>query len=653
MENYTNTVLTDDKNVVDQLFNRLDTLYTSGVPEIEDTFYDRLIDMYTKRFGPRFVVGAPVTESAVLLPIAMMSLDKVMSDKEITNWVKKNPGPYVAMDKINGNPGLYVITHTSQGQSVRLLKRGNGTEGPDISRLLPNLNLPVLPFDVYIKGELVIDKDDHAPYKGDGDDQYKTNLSMVTGLTNTNNKNPNIEHLKLIKFIAFDMAFPNNQNIELNMTQTMDHLTKYGFKTPFRISTPALTEDWLSKLYNIQKQRQTYDVDGIVIVADRPIKYSERMIRENPKYAIAFKEYGDIYETTVTNVVWEASKHGFIKPVVHVEHTKVGDTGFTIRKATGFNAKWIVDNNVGIGATIQVVHNTIPYIIGVIEGTEPLMPSSEKYPEWEWNDTKVDIILVNMDDHYEVKIARIYEFFKKIKAKYWGETTLEKFYNAGFDTIKKMVETTREEFMAANIDGIGSGIVDRMVKTLESALSQTNLSTLMAGSGSFGHGIGERMIEVVLETYPNILDLNPSLEEIMALDGFAEKKAQKFVDGLPKFKSFIRNIPILEKVALGKMKPILTPEKVKPGKASAIEGVGAATGQSLDGVLVVFTGFRDKQLEEIIKSGGGQVKTGVTKKVNYVIVDGPKGKGSSKEVKAIKYGISTPNIAEFKGMFGL
>jgi DNA ligase (NAD+) len=206
---------------------------------------------------------------------------------------------------------------------------------------------------------------------------------MVTGLTNSKNTNPNPEHLKMIRFIAFDMSFPKNQNIELNMTETLTYLVKYGFTIPYNLATPTLTIEWLSSFYQRQKEQQIYDVDGIVIVADRKIKYSERLIRDrNPTYAVAFKEYGDVYETTVKYVEWSASKHGLLKPVIVVEDTIVGDTGFTIRQTTGKNARFIVDNKIGPGARIQVIHNTIPDIKAVITPAEPGLPDPVKYPPW-------------------------------------------------------------------------------------------------------------------------------------------------------------------------------------------------------------------------------------------------------------------------------
>lgn len=71
------------------------------------------------------------------------------------------------------------------------------------------------------------------------------------------------------------------------------------------------------------------------------------------------------------------------------------------------------------------------------------MPPPDKYPpgSWEWNETGAEIVLKNKDIP-EVKIARLYEFFKKdkINAKGWGEKTVARLYNAGFDTLKKLTK---------------------------------------------------------------------------------------------------------------------------------------------------------------------------------------------------------------------
>lgn len=634
---------TADKVAIDQWLDKMDSDYAAGSPTISDEVYDRLIQTYESRFGKRVKVGSRPTHSAVQLPIAMMSLDKVMKDKELGKYCEKNPGSYVVMDKINGNAGLYEIKYSGKTPQISLYNRGDGTEGSDLSHILAYLKLPVLPFDIHIKGELVINKKDYEPFKED----YRTNLSMINGLLNSKSADP--ERLKLFRFIAYDMSFPKNQDISLPILETLKHLVKYGFTIPFNyvIDDKKINVQWLSKVYRSRKRDASYDVDGIVIVNNRPIEYRERLIRENPKYAIAFKEYGETAEATVSHVLWEASKNHLLKPVVKIHPVKIGE--FTIKSLTAFNAGWISQNGVGPGTKLLITHNTIPYILGVIKSSEAQMPPEELYPRdsWEWNETRVDIRLLEEND--EIKIAKIYEFFKQIGAKYLGEKTLKKFYQAGFDTIKLMLETTKEEFMDATIEGVGEGIIDRIIESIRVSLPSVTLPQLMSASGAFGLGFGSRKLTLVVNTYPNIMEMDPEPEDIESINGFAQKTAERFVEGLPRFKEFVQDIPILQQLLKGELKPLLKKESVETVVAPEIQTDGK---ESIKGKSVVFTGFRDKKLEGQITERGGSVKTGVSKKTDYLIVGGKKGQGSGKEKKAIGYGIPILNLTEFRSMFG-
>lgn len=645
MEQYNTFILTGDKALVDTWLAQIDAMYAVGNAAVTDEMYDQFIMLYEGRFGPRFVIGAPPPAGkGVQLPIAMMSLDKIKTTKELDSFTGKNPGPYVVLDKINGQAGLYEI----MGGQARLYNRGDGVVGTDVTPLLKYLHLPVLPFDVHVKGEFVIYKKDHQANIV----KYKTNLGMINGLIKEMvDGTEQAELLKLFKFIVYDLSFPNNPQISLKMSDTMKYLLEYGFTTPMlNVEAPALTIDWLSQVYKRQKEYAPYDVDGLVVIADRPVQYDERLIRtRNPTYSVAFKEY-DIHEAVVDHVEWEASKNNMIKPVVHVVPVKL-DTGFTIRKATGFNAKWIVENKVGPGTVIMVTHNTIPYIVSVERPTEPQMPDEEMYPpgSWKWNDTGVDIIL--LEDNDEVRIARIYEFFKQLDAKYVGETTLTKFYNAGFNTVKKMIETKREEFLAAGIEGVGAGIIDRMITNIAEAIPRASVAQLMSASGAFGHGFGVRKITAILDEYPNVYNENRTVEEIKAIKGFAEITAKRFIEGLPKFRAFINDIPLLGRALRGELAVTAAAPVVM--KTAHISPVGKPTGQSLNGMAIVMTGFRDKGLEAAIVARGGTVKTAVSGKTNYLILGGVKGENSTKEKKANELGVPVVTVGEFKGMFGL
>jgi len=78
-----------------------------------------------------------------------------------------------------------------------------------------------------------------------------------------------------------------------------------------------------------------------------------------------------------------------------------------------------------------------------------------------------------------------------------------------------------------------------------------------------------------------------------------------------------------------------------------------STGQDISGKTVVFTGFRDKNLENNIINSGGKVTTSVSKKTSFVVVGGKKGTGSAKETKAAELGLPIYSLDEFKKIYNI
>jgi len=618
---------------IDRWLVDVDYAYYYGAALMDDNIYNELVELYETRFGKRVKVGAKPTHDEVALPIAMMSLDKVKKVDELLKFTMKNPGPYIVMDKVNGNAGLY--------SSKTLYNRGDGTTGTDLSHVLPHLKMPAVPEGIFVKGELVINKKDYEPYTLD----YKTNLSMTNGLLNSRSADP--ARLRLLKFIAYDISS------NLSMSQTLGALQQAGYTIPYctRVEDGQLNMDWLSALYNQRKEQAEYDVDGLVIVADRPVTYEERLVRENPSYAIAFKEYGRKEVATVIDVLWEVSKHNRNKPTVSIHPVAFG--GFTIESLTAFNAGWIRDNKVGPGTKLLITHNTIPHILSVVQGTEAALPPN---PEtWTWNETQVDIIM--LVDSPAFRIARIYEFFKQIGAKYVGEALLTKLYHAGCNSVQMILGATREQFLAAQIPGVGAGIVDRMMKSIDEALKVVSLARLMSASCEFGMGFGVRKITAILDVYPNILNMNPTLADICAIHGFAEKTAERFVDGLPKFRTWLLSNPVLIRY-LQYQQAQLAQAAAPPASIAVGQAMGPAAptnpnAESIAGKKVVFTGFRDNALEAKITQLGGKVMTSVSGSTSVVVVGGTKGAGSGKEKDAHAKGIPVLNLAQFKAKYSL
>lgn len=67
------------------------------------------------------------------------------------------------------------------------------------------------------------------------------------------------------------------------------------------------------------------------------------------------------------DIEWNISKDGYIKPTIILEPTNIGDV--EISRTTGFNAKYIYDNNIGKGTIVKLIRSgdVIPHIVEIIK----------------------------------------------------------------------------------------------------------------------------------------------------------------------------------------------------------------------------------------------------------------------------------------------
>ena len=104
-----------------------------------------------------------------------------------------------------------------------------------------------------------------------------------------------------------------------------------------------------------------------------------------------------VVEARVINVHYEASKDGYLKPKIEIEPIEVD--GVTVTYATCFNAKYVLDNKIGLGTTIKLNRSggVIPNILEVLTpANEAILPKLQK-SEYEFNKTKTDFVLKNQE----------------------------------------------------------------------------------------------------------------------------------------------------------------------------------------------------------------------------------------------------------------
>jgi len=610
---------TEDLYILHEMKIYADDIYynTGKSSGLDDWQYDMLNDTLKHR-DPDFIVpiGAKIRkhENRVELPFWLGSMDKFKPDdvREIATWLVANKASeYIIEDKLDGVSCLMVMTNGK----IKLYTRGNGIVGADISYLAQYFKtIPKnLTETINVRGELIMEEEVfEKKYAKD----YANPRNMVAGRIGAKTIR---EGLRDIKFVGYEIVGDGMMD---SSSEQLDRLDDLGFTTVRREIVKSFTVDSLMETLVRFKETSPFEIDGIIVQPNAPY---ERNVAANPEYAFAFKMRlsGNLVESEVVGVDWNVSKWGQLKPRVEIKPVQLG--GVTITWATGFNAKFIVEESIGPGAVIEVTRSgdVIPYIVKVVKkASEPEMPEIP----YKWNETGVDIYTEEFGDEMCIKL--IASFFSKLGILHVGEKNVGKIYKAGYDTLLKIIAASKQDLM--EVSGFGSLMAERTYNNIHGGLRDLLLPTVLGASGVFGFGLGRKKITTLLDEFPDILDVHKTLtsqqllQRVLQIEGFSVKSAQKIVDNVDWADKFIR---AMKHFATFKEKVI--------------------AGANMKGMKVVFTGFRDKKLEEDVVARGGKITTSVSRNTSVLVVTTRAGKPSGKMKKALELGVEVLEKQEF------
>jgi DNA ligase (NAD+) len=588
-----------------------DVYYNTGENGLSDDRYDMIVE----KLGGYGVIGANVSNCCdrIKLPYFMGSLNKIKVGRisELERWIEKNKcESYIVENKIDGVSCLIV----SDKNETFLYTRGNGVVGSNISHLYRHIvNIPKELKKIVVRGELVIEKN---VFMKKFSDNFANPRNMVSGILGTKGIH---EHIKWVKFIAYEII-----GEKISPKEQLLKLKTLGFEIVKYNTMISLSDLILHKLLEENRELSPYEMDGLVV---QPNKLYERNISGNPSYAFAFKGMSEKAITVVCDVEWNVSKRGLIKPRVKIEPVNLG--GVVISYATGFNAKYIMDNKIGNGAIIEITRSgdVIPHIIRVVKNA-----CTAKMPEfvYKWNDTHVDI--VSVDENVEEKIKLLTFFFSAMDIKHVGEKTVEKLVEAGFDTLEKITKVEISELL--QIKGFQVKTAERIYNNIKEGMKCANVAKILSASGVFGFGFAEKKIASLMVAIPNLLEIEKKenlVNEIMKVDGFSDISAKRIVENLDKARTLIENLSIEQKVCEKKVNEI---------------------NNDLQQMRVVFTGFRNKEMENTIVERGGKVMSSVSSKTTDLVMKDRESR-TEKVTTAEKNGVVIHTIEEFKKKFSL
>lgn len=587
-------------------------LYRGGEELISDAEYDFTFLAELRARNPKHPYLRSVEpESAyegktVDLPVRMLSTEKAYSLDEMKAWFGRVKKAAQELKKEFGSL-LFRMTPKLDGFAAyddgrRLYTRGDGRRGTDITR-------------VFERGLVVANNGK----RGLGAGEIVVKRDYFEALLS-----PYFENAR-----NFQASVVKEKELEEHAADAIRDKAAVFYPFALLPSWEKTYQDIDADFDNVIDQAWNsvnFDVDGVILeVCDAELKKHMGATRHHHRWQIAFKKNVENAQVRILGVVSQTSRSGRVNPVVEIEPTRL--SGAMIHRATAHHYGMVKANGVGSGAVIELTRSgeVIPKIVRVIVPAEPEIP--QQCPSCQtdlvWDG---DYLYCPNNIECPAQITHTIEHFFKTLGNIdgFGSATVDKLYEHG---IRSVIEIYKQRTVDFQEMGLGpkqaQNLVDELARSRSSKIEDWRF---LAAFGVFRMGGGN--CEKLLSHYQieNIFDL--SVDQISAIEGFAEKTAEIVVAGLeriyPSFKVMHGLGFALERTPL--LSEIHESDWVTP----------------ISGKLIVFTGTmthgKRQDMEAEAKRLGAKVGSSVTGKTDLLVTG--ENVGATKITHAKSKGVS-------------
>jgi DNA ligase (NAD+) len=605
--------------------------YYTGHAEISDEKYDRL-EEELKKLDPENlvlqIVGFKQEEAVTKVPHQkkMLSLEKTYKEEDLQSWVGKEP--VVSIYKIDGSSCSLIY---EDGHLQLAKTRGDGQLGENITKkavFISDIPKYVEKKGVFeVRGEVYCRE---AQFFHLSEEMKRLKLTPPTSQRNIVagllGRKENVQLARFLSFKAFDIIDTDKKTYE---HEKLDELKKLGFVIPDYLIHKTHQE--ISKRIEDAKEFMEsgdYLIDGLVFVYDNLKLHLELgETAHHPRYKLAFKFSGDTKVTSIQKIEWGVSRNGTLTPVALVEPVEL--SGALISRVTLHNFGLVKNFELSPGDKIEIIRSgeVIPKFLGVVEKSSHEFNYPDKCPSCSGKLKIEDIWLYCPNEECPSKIKEeILNYIHKSGIDDISDKRLEEMMSKGLvKTIPDLYRMELEHFFL--LDKVKDKMAKKMFDNIQKSKNQ-KLSQFISAIGVEGVSVAksEKIISQGHNTIQKILKL--TLEEMIGIEGFAEKSSSDFMRSLDKKRPLIDDL-----LELG--------VNVIADEVSTGEG-------PLSGLKFCITGElsvpRD-QIEKIIKNNGGVMVSSVSKNTSYLVTNETES-SSSKFVKARS--LSIPIIDEEK-----
>ena len=622
--------------------------YVVANPFISDFEYDRLFQQLLQieaahpdlisADSPSQRVGNSLNQQFETLPhlVPMLSLENSYDADDLNDFDRKAKEG-AQLDNIN-----YCVEPKFDGASISLVyendmlvracTRGDGVAGEEITqnikqiRSIP-LSIPLSSFGILqmeIRGEVIMSK------KSFDDFNQKLIAKQLPPLANPRNAAAGSLRMKDPKEVA-------DRNLDAFIYHISFYTLQAGAKTPDLLKThsgslellwnmgfrsPQKEKKLISNIegviqfckdFELERDHLPYEIDGLVIkINDFALQEKLGMTSHHPRWAIAYKFKARQATTILENVEFQVGRTGAVTPVAKLQPVAIG--GVTVSSISMHNEEYIKEKDLRLGDTVIIERagDVIPQIVqsipSVRKGTEKIIefPSTcpvcdyilekeETEAVWRCNNPACSAQIVERMIHFVSKDA--------MDIKSFGDANIRKFYELGL--LKNIPQIYQLDFtQIGQLEGFGKKSVDNLMAAIEASKQQPLYRLIYALGIRY---VGETTAKTIASQIHHILDLVALTEE--QLQSF-EDVGVKVAKSIRQYFSEEKNITLIKALENLGLNMIQT-------NATAVDG-------NLAGLNFLFTGtltqLKRAEAEAMVEARGGHILSGVSSKLNYLVV---------------------------------
>jgi len=305
--------------------------------------------------------------------VPMLSLGNAFNEEDLKNFEKKIINflsleemsiiDYSVEPKIDGISASLIYF---DGQFIKGLSRGDGTEGEDITQNLKTINdIPLkitaknFPKEIDIRGEVFIENSDFKKINT----KFANPRNAASG--SLRQKDSAFTAKIPLKFIAYTYGYAEGININ-SQTEFLNNLKMWGFKVnPFNKKISGV-KNLINNHRDLEEKRKEidFDIDGVVYkVNDFNLQKRLGFAANAPRWAIAHKFSANSSISEITNIEIQIGRTGALTPVAKIKPVNIG--GVIVSNATLHNEDEIIRKDIRIGDTVTIERagDVIPHVI--------------------------------------------------------------------------------------------------------------------------------------------------------------------------------------------------------------------------------------------------------------------------------------------------